>query len=284
VGYCLLSCTYGEPGLQQLGQLDPDKCNGRDDTVCYPIRDENGVYQSGFCRPFCQSDAQCGDLKCDKESGVCKLNVPVRKKNGDFCDLKVLPDGSPDPDAPSDCEGGFCSRLFDGKDPTEPEAHKNLGVCIDPCIHGSLESCGGPENGLCLFTPFEPIDSSGAPVAVGVSDLAGCIKAVPSGQDSACPWQVGWFLRTLDPEFPPVCVPAARCTQDADCAPTCDADADCGDGKQCACLAKRCTLDGQPDVGAAQCRSVAEVCGKGFCLDHAPQGLPIGDPLVICGG
>jgi hypothetical protein len=133
-----------------------------------------------------------------------------------------------------------------------------------------------------------------------VSDLAGCIKAVPSGQDSACPWQVGWFLRTLDPEFPPVCVPAARCTQDADCAPTCDADADCGDGKQCACLAgdlcdcdpkkdagcspKRCTLDGQPDVGAAQCRSVAEVCGKGFCLDHAPQGLPIGDPLVICGG
>ncbi|MCS6898226.1 MAG: hypothetical protein RMJ98_00120 [Myxococcales bacterium] len=294
-GYCFERCDFGQPEFEFLDKLDPDKCNGREDTVCFPLNDSKGIYTTGFCRPFCQSDDQCdSDLKCDKSTGVCRANVPTnKKKSGALCTRKLLPNGEVDTSAESECESGICSPI---DDPLNPD-RKDLGICIDICIIGSLESCGGPNSGLCIFFGRAETED-GTILTGGQNDLGLCAKTTPAKKDTDCPWQAGWFHRTFNSQIPAICLPSQECEVDNDCAFTCEQSDDCPEGNQCQCppgkkcdcdpekdkdcSPKQCFSNGQPNIGTLKCRAVPELCGKSFCIDHVPQGLPANDPLVDC--
>jgi hypothetical protein len=134
-GRCTLSCTLG-PAIQTVadlvsGNLDMDKCLGRDDLRCVKIKGSDGV-----CLPTCGSDSQCPGpgRACDPRLAVCVDKPHPGLSTGSACD----PNESPTPCA------GLCVSFDSG-----------VAMCSTHCVLGGTNAfdCGGPEHGFCAFRP-----------------------------------------------------------------------------------------------------------------------------------
>ncbi|MCU0657664.1 MAG: hypothetical protein MUF64_21095 [Polyangiaceae bacterium] len=283
-GYCTQLCEFGSPEFQglvsNLGQAAGGKCQNRADMACNPRSNQETGDFLGFslCSPMCSSDDQCNDGRsCDRQTGLCTATKNTKKKNGELCTVTA------DPEAEGECDG-LCLRLYDADDPTVPEAKKNRGICFDLCSYGTLESCGGISKGLCAFGLIQPqpVNEQGEPVGEPISpsygDLGACAKNSPLKKDTDCAWQEGWFYIDA-PTVGNPCIPAQECETLVDCA-SCESDNQCPQGAKCE--QGTCKTNGQVNPGNQKCIKVPEVCGKSFCLDHEPKGLPANDPLVVC--
>ncbi|WP_433935903.1 hypothetical protein AB3662_14395 [Sorangium cellulosum] len=156
-GACLLGCTMGVPPLESLAtELDPGKCQGREDLRCDALDD------ASICVPSCGSDGQCtGGRVCDPRWNLC-VDEPTTG----------LPEGSP-------CEIGR-----DGEDPCASwciDFGGESGVCAGLCVLGgdiANDDCGGLESGLCLYSLAA--DS-------GAGDVGVCANACTSHSDCLLP-------------------------------------------------------------------------------------------------
>jgi hypothetical protein len=127
-GFCLRGCDLGTV----------DDCGGRGTLSCSRL----GVSQRGFCRPQCNSDADCGERVCDVDGGLC-VDAPASGACASDLDCD---DGVCNPtslvciEAPAapvgaacaedtDCGGAFCLP-FDGS-----------AFCSLPCRLGSQIGC-----------------------------------------------------------------------------------------------------------------------------------------------
>ena len=273
-GTCVELCEFGNPEFTFDGKLDAGKCKGRNDVGCYPLTDDKGELTLSFCRPACQSDAQCGSGSyCDRTAGVCQTGArPGGKlKNGEPCDVPAQ--GATE----SPCEG-YCVQVS--------SANPGKGTCFDPCIADDIEqvaasSCGGLDNGLCLvglFNPLEDGTKDDSYISFGKNDYAACLKA--ANEDSECDTANGFLVHDFagGQSSTPFnyCYFAQECQSDLDCAYTCTTAADCLDGDTCE--NGKCMTDGEPNGGLNSCQPVAVLgCGK-YCVDHDV------DPNKTCGG
>jgi hypothetical protein len=234
-GYCSSVCQFGSPA--NATQLDPNKCRGRDDTVCQPLFNADGTEAFSYCRPFCQADDQCGaGSYCDHNSGICLKGTSALKKNGDSCTY------SADPNAPQECSG-FCAAIYSQTDPNVPANKKSHGFCVDACEVSSPDACGGPTKGYCLYNFFAPYtdatQSAFVPEVAG--DIGGCVKVVKPGDDASCHPEDGYFTYTFPNTTATICDVASPCKTNADC--------DTANGLTC---------------------QASKVGGGSFCLDHKP--------------
>ncbi len=135
--YCLEACEVGSSATE---------CHGRGDTACDDVS-----IDTGFCRPMCGSDADCGGRHCDVGTGACFDQAFGGDPIGAKCD----------PDAEvSTCASGICLPVTDtfascsglcnlsqvgcGSDDATPE---------DPgapfCRFGTVADSGPQDLGLC---------------------------------------------------------------------------------------------------------------------------------------
>jgi len=277
VGRCMEACTFGDPPYPEDGgqlSFDSGKCHGRADLACQPIKDDAGTIQASWCRPSCGNDLLCPGAKCDPGAGVCKATVSGTGKLGDKCDAA---DENTD-----QCEG-VCVRMFDADDPDTPVDQKDAGICLDPCVFNSPESCGGQGgDGLCIFDLYgsEAVDN-------GPQDAGFCAESATPGDDADCLTELGWFTFSfLNSPDTAVCLVMAECdptNTHLDCAFTCDDDSDCEllPGFTCQTVSGT-DLDGDPlgkrcvdattgeNTGTRQCYTY-DADGKNYCIDHDPN-------------
>jgi hypothetical protein len=133
-GICVEGCV---PNTSFGEAFESTKCHGREDMGC----DVDCPYAScmslsGFCKPRCATDEQCGlDLFCNVATGECQAAAP----GGD-------PVGSPcDPFASEPTCRGFCLLDLDVL-----YTHDRVeGVCVERCVVGAELACGtSPTNGV----------------------------------------------------------------------------------------------------------------------------------------
>jgi hypothetical protein len=75
--YCLPGCKLGtQPS-------EADKCRGRVDMVCTESAAGSG---SGYCRPACRSNIDCGGRACNLKTGLCGDQAPGPDPIGAPCD------------------------------------------------------------------------------------------------------------------------------------------------------------------------------------------------------
>jgi hypothetical protein len=129
--YCLQGCTIGPTAAND------QKCHKRLDVAC---DDQNSTDGTGFCRPVCRGDFDCGSRKCDLGTGFCQ----------DAAKLGTLAIGSAcDPKAAKDPCAGVCV-------PVSSKAPAGPGLCEGFCSLGGV-GCGvdpaykGPGQVACLF-------------------------------------------------------------------------------------------------------------------------------------
>ena len=223
--YCQQRCDFGAPPYAGWDKLVvASKCHGRGDVSCVPTVDNAGAYQLAVCSPTCSNDAQCtGGRRCDPELGLC---VPAAGLAG------LAQDGALcDPQAPDRTCLGTCVPVSD--------TSKNRGLCLSLCELSSSDplTCGGNTKGLCLFSAFSPLDSSSSPIASGPQDVGRCAPVAPTGKDSDCDTQDGWFVFTVGATK--VCAAASTCITNQDCS------------------------------GQDTCQTVPAMAQK-YCLDHTP--------------
>jgi hypothetical protein len=128
--FCMEQCNVGPT------QTGDEKCHSRKDMAC---DDSPGT---GFCRPVCRNDRDCGTRKCDLGTGFCL----------DAADLTgTLPIGTPcTPGAAVDKCLGSCVPL------TSNDAGTGPGMCAGFCTIGGL-GCGADATSqstlaaACLF-------------------------------------------------------------------------------------------------------------------------------------
>lgn len=118
----------------------------------------------GFCRPFCISDEDCGELHCDRNNGVCTKRDTAEDDFGRPC--------SPNDDDPTTLDETGCSGVC-------VQIAANIGICSHRCLYGSSETCGTREdsNGLCAIT-----DEGGT-----VGDVGYCAELCDSSEDCRHP-------------------------------------------------------------------------------------------------
>jgi hypothetical protein len=138
VGVCILSCDIG-PQLTSLDEpLDPNKCNGRDDTRCAPLNNTGTI--TG-CRPTCGRDDQCSTGRfCDPRSALCVDKPNTGAATGTHCD----------PMATTPQCAGVCVSFGGGV--TECSSPCGLGGEI-PADLTDIADCGGIDKGVCAFSP-----------------------------------------------------------------------------------------------------------------------------------
>ncbi|MFO0572081.1 MAG: hypothetical protein U0263_41040 [Polyangiaceae bacterium] len=151
--YCFEGCDFGPTTLTSFS---PNKCHGREEVACRPFYDDQGVFSVPGCFPQCNSDADCGGLKCNPKTGLCGATTPTGKAIGEACTQ------TPDP-----CRGA-CIQL------TGPSS-KTTYMCMEGCTAGATASCGWsgpgtPAPAACLFAPTTVIENGGT----GFGDLGSC--------------------------------------------------------------------------------------------------------------
>lgn len=139
-GVCLEGCSSGPDSLTSFS---PDKCHGRPELACQPIYDSNNVSTGkGYCRPDCNSDADCGGRTCNPRTGLCDDQAAQGLPVGSSCTQPA--DGGTDP-----CRGtcGAVVHSFGGAPFTY--------TCSERCTIGAVPSCGwsgtGPADAYCVF-------------------------------------------------------------------------------------------------------------------------------------
>ncbi len=139
-GVCLEGCSAGPDNLTDF---DPGKCHGRPELACTPIYDSNNVSTGkGYCRPNCNSDADCGGRTCNPRTGLCDDQAASGLPVGSSCTQPS--DGGTDP-----CRGtcGGVVHSFGGTAFTY--------TCSERCTVGAVPSCGwsgtGPADAYCVF-------------------------------------------------------------------------------------------------------------------------------------
>jgi hypothetical protein len=123
--YCFSTCRHGTPELR--------KCGNRTDTACEKLESEQEL---GFCRPFCTSDEDCGERRCDRRHGVCTEALPESADFGRPCSTATA---GADEAEEANCSG-ICV-LLDGSD---------IAVCSHRCIYGDIKSCTGSKEAPSL--------------------------------------------------------------------------------------------------------------------------------------
>lgn len=119
--YCNQLCEVGE---------DIDKCHNRGDSICFTL-DPNEAVGEGWCRPYCQSDADCGSGRaCDFSMGVCM--APGSQKTGAPVGTSCT--------AHEQC-AGFCYELVGGE-----------SMCSAPCAYYNATSCN-PDGAIGGINP-----------------------------------------------------------------------------------------------------------------------------------
>src|SRR5258708_7237343 len=78
ISYCLPGCKHGT----QPNELD--KCRGRIDLVC---SESAAGSASGYCRPACRSNIDCGARVCDLKTGLCGDGPATGDPIGASCDV-----------------------------------------------------------------------------------------------------------------------------------------------------------------------------------------------------
>ncbi|WP_437784638.1 hypothetical protein [Sorangium sp. So ce1097] len=156
-GACLLGCTMGQPPLESIVmELDPGKCQGREDLRCDTFED------ASICLPSCGSDSECaGGRRCDPRWNLCVDEPTTGLPDGSACEIG---DDDEDPCA------SWCIN-FGG----------NSGVCAGFCVLGgdiANDDCGGLESGLCLY---------GFGDDPGAGDIGVCANACTRHSDCLLP-------------------------------------------------------------------------------------------------
>lgn len=140
-GVCLEGCSAGPDSLTDF---DPGKCHGRHELACEPVYDSNNVSTGkGYCRPNCNSDADCGGRTCNPRTGLCDDQAAQGLPVGSSCP-------APGSDAGADPCRGTCGGVvhsFGGAPFTY--------TCSERCTIGAVPSCGwdgsGPADAYCVF-------------------------------------------------------------------------------------------------------------------------------------
>ncbi len=141
VGLCLLSCELGPELTSPDEELDPNKCNGREDVRCTTLNASGSLLG---CRPTCGRDDECPTGRvCDPRAAVC---VDKDKANMGFpTGAKCNPMASP-----PEC-AGTCVNFGGGI--TMCSSPCVLGGAIDPADLMAITDCGGLDKGLCAYSP-----------------------------------------------------------------------------------------------------------------------------------
>jgi hypothetical protein len=111
-------------------------CHDLPGIACDLLEEEGEQEGRGFCRPFCTTNADCGERFCDLKHAVCVEGEVASNENfGLGCDID---------DASGFC-AGLCLSLTD-----------DYAVCSHRCVFGEPGDCFGDDNDLpvggCLFT------------------------------------------------------------------------------------------------------------------------------------
>jgi hypothetical protein len=162
-------------------ELDPDKCHGRADLRCQELS------EGGICLPTCGSDAQCPGRSCDPTTVMCVDQPNDGKPLGAKCE--VTPMGT-------DC-AGLCIEIANDK-----------SLCTTPCsMAGPLPDpfeCGGPERGICLYSPS----------GTGLGDLGYCAQSCTAQDQCQTP---DFFCLDIGLRSSGICLDSLPCTSNADC-------------------------------------------------------------------
>jgi hypothetical protein len=160
-GTCVLSCMLG-PKLKFLNDsiaLD-GKCNGRNDVRCAMV-----AMATYACLPTCGEDSQCPMGRvCDPRRSVCVDTPSTGKPQGSSCDPMAMT---------PECAGTCVS--FTGTTATLCTENCELGG--DPNDPTNTPNCGGPQKGVCAFSP------SGN----GAGDFGFCAPACSKQDDCQVP-------------------------------------------------------------------------------------------------
>jgi hypothetical protein len=252
---CIRLCDAGEP------TAGDEKCLGRPDLTCLSlsaIGDDPPADRPelGICAPRCQSDAQCGGLRCDRAGGFCTIFPNEGLPIGATCS------------AGAQCAGGVCFAVLSqtervcsafctldapgcGFDGSEPRIDAG---CVLPQIPG--ESSG--DQGLCL----ELCDSAGDCSQEG----AVCAPGEHDGRAGVCVTEAGGG----DP--PP---PAPDPLDAENLGKPCESDGECGGNLSCLTATfDFFGLGGGPSGGYCSfpCAG-ADVCpGDGVCARTSATG------------
>ncbi len=138
VGVCVLSCELGPELSPPSDELDPNKCNGREDVRCGPINNAGTL----GCRPTCGRDDQCTTGRvCDPRTTLCVDKANTGLPTGAKCTQGTNP---------PEC-AGLCVSFGDG-----------ITSCASPCVLGgvidlndlmAITDCGGLDKGFCAYSP-----------------------------------------------------------------------------------------------------------------------------------
>jgi hypothetical protein len=143
---CFERCTLGG---------DPaDKCHALEHVACSHLQAQAGL--TGYCRPICSTDQDCGAGACDRHSGAClDRDEPPDGTFGTSCG-----------DEDARCQG-LCIEL-----------NELASVCSHRCVFGSAAACAGSS-----------AESRGACVTVtqggGIGDVGYCMPVCDCPED--CP-------------------------------------------------------------------------------------------------
>ncbi|MBI5535772.1 MAG: hypothetical protein HY898_23775 [Deltaproteobacteria bacterium] len=144
--YCLRGCVEGPP-LESgtFGKFDPKKCWGRHDVACKEL-----VPSVFACLPVCQTDKECGTLKCDPRRNVCTDNPTLGLPMGAGCREWAQSNG----DAGPEC-AGLCLGVPKGDDASSTDPLNIAYFCTQSCVFGDIMGCGfndTPSAGFCLYS------------------------------------------------------------------------------------------------------------------------------------
>jgi hypothetical protein len=111
-------------------------CHELPGVACDLLEEDEEEEGQGFCRPFCTTNADCGERFCSLKHAVCvEDEVSTNENFGLGCDVD---------DTSGFCDG-LCLSLTD-----------DYAVCSHRCIFGEPGDCFGDDNdipvGGCLFT------------------------------------------------------------------------------------------------------------------------------------
>jgi hypothetical protein len=148
VAYCLPGCVLGSQPNEE------DKCRGRLDLVCAEAPAGSGT---GYCRPSCRGDLDCGSRFCNLATGLCA----DRAATGDEIGAECEPDATA-----ATCAGGCI------------EHGPSYAECSGVCSYGT-PGCGqaGDDAPFDSYCYLDPTGASGA------GDLGYCAKACDCDED-----------------------------------------------------------------------------------------------------
>jgi hypothetical protein len=264
----------GECGATPLA----DGTNCDDGNPC--TRDD--TCQNGECVPGaelpCAAGMVCADVRCNPDSGVCDLIVPLADgtpcASGDLC----APDGA--------CRAGGCS-------PGEPVVCEVEGQCVAAAVcnpdTGRCEDTYAPDGtecddedpctrndvcvaGACRGTPLDCSDSDG-PCSIGrCNPQIGACEVVPRDDDTPCDdadpcTEPGVCRSGVCQPGPRLECPACQTCVDGGCVSICSPGDVCSGTSCCTPEDNACGARGK------NCGTVTNNCGQTIACGTCPGGM-----------